>query len=126
MTSVVKSDAPSRNDDARAETVIITLNEGHHVSVTVSRAQVNGTAGVYIDGFWHPCLISNGPSTPFGIGFGQPIRNRRLHESRIGNCTFSRRQSQLHGFNLAMNRFDIVPLFIKRKALYNIERHEDD
>ena len=126
MTSVIERNTATRNYDARTEAIVIALDKRNHISVTVSTTQVNGAAGVYIDGFRHQGLIANDPSTLFGIRIRQPVGNGRLHKLRIGNVLSPVDKSQFHGFNLTVNRFGIVSLFIKSKPLYNIECHEDD
>ena len=59
------------------------------------------------------------------IGWREPIVNSSLHETRVGNIFLAIAEGQFHGFDLAVERFGVVP-FTESKPTGNIQGHEDD
>ena len=125
MPPVAERNAVSRNDDARTETAVVALDKRNHIAFAVGAAQVNGTATVYIDRLRKQGLVADKGPPPVGIGWREPIVNSRLHETRVGNIFLAIAEGQFHGFNLAVERFNIIP-FTKSKPTGNIQGHEDD
>ena len=125
VSPVTEGNAIPRHDDTRPETIVVALDERNHIAFAIGAAQVNGTATVYIDGLRQQGLIGNEGPPPVGIFRGQPLIDRRLHEARVGDILLAIAKSQLHGFNLPVERFSLIS-FTKGKPAGNIQGHEDD
>ena len=122
---VAQGDAPSRNDDARAEAVEVALDIRDHIAFRVGGAQVDRAAVVGVRRRRQHRFFADEAAAHVGVFVGQPVGHVGLHEPRVGDVLAAVRKGQLHGFDLPVEGLDRIPLS-KIKALGDVHGHQHD
>ncbi len=109
VTAVLHRHAPARNDDARAETHVVALDEAHHHAALVGGAQVDRAAARRVAGREHLRARRVDQLRPAReIVRVEHLLGAQTHAARIGGVRVDVGERELHRLDLQVLRFGAV------------------
>ena len=124
-TAVLERDTRAWNNDRRTETLVVALDEAHHVSIAVGRAEVHGSPTGRVARYRHGSRLRDQRTPRRGVGLVEQSSGRYVNHVGVGDVGGRIRERELHRFDLQMPGIRIVKRrVVDIESLHDVQRVE--